>query len=330
MYLSIIIPTLNEKSYLFLLLDSIKTQNFFADYEMIIADAGSTDGTVEIAKNYGCRITGGGLPARGRNEGAKAAKGDLFLFIDGDTILPENFLQKSISEFNQRELDVASFFLYPYQKNKIFNLAYNVFYNWWPARAGEKVLPHASNAILVKKGLHQKLGGFDESIKIAEDHFYVRERAKIGKFGLIKSSNIFSSTRRFDKDGWAISILKFIWCEFWMIFFGPVRSDIFNYKFGFCYQNQKNSWARKVLNFPARILKELIALVGVIISWPLVSLVSFIGVYAKIIIRKKSKIPARGGSAFGGKKRGYKIFKLWVYTICQHLNTLKRRKKFPD
>jgi len=82
--LSIIIPTLNEEKYLPFLLSSIKEQNF-KDYEIILSDAGSEDRTIEIAKSYGCRVVKGGLPAKGRNQGARAAAGDLLLFLDSDT-----------------------------------------------------------------------------------------------------------------------------------------------------------------------------------------------------------------------------------------------------
>ena len=79
--LSIIIPTLNEEKYLPVLLESIKKQKFEGDYELIVADAGSQDKTVEIARNFGGKIVPGGLPAKGRNQGAAEARGDLFLFL---------------------------------------------------------------------------------------------------------------------------------------------------------------------------------------------------------------------------------------------------------
>jgi len=74
--LSIIIPTLNEENYLPFLLESIKNQDF-KDYEIIVADAGSHDKTREIAKNFGCKVVSGGLPAKGRNEGTKFSRGNL-------------------------------------------------------------------------------------------------------------------------------------------------------------------------------------------------------------------------------------------------------------
>ncbi|MEN6592532.1 MAG: glycosyltransferase family A protein, partial [Methanobacterium sp.] len=59
MKISIIIPTYNEEEYLPYLLESIKRQDF-TDYEVIVADAHSTDKTREIAKSFGAKIVDGG------------------------------------------------------------------------------------------------------------------------------------------------------------------------------------------------------------------------------------------------------------------------------
>lgn len=275
--LSIIIPTLNEEDYLPLLLGSIKKQNFNEDYEIIIADAGSEDRTLEIAKKYGCKIVSGGLPAKGRNEGAKVAKGDLFLFVDSDTILPGYFLEKALKEFKERNLDLAGFFLYPYQGNKFLKFLYNLFYNWWPALAGEKILPHASNTILVKKKLHQKLGGFDEEIKIGEDHAYAREAAKMGRFGIIRSSSILVLTRRFKYDGWLNTYLKYILCEIFMVLGKNIKSDIFEYRFDYSKEDKKISkdfrgilkWLKIFFQIPWLAIKILI----ILMLWLITSLI---------------------------------------------------------
>ena len=94
---SIIIPTLNEEEYLPRLLQSIKEQKY-KDYEIIVADAGSQDKTLEVAKKYGAVITGGGHPGKGRNEGVKVAHGNAFLFLDADVSLPKNFLSEFMGE----------------------------------------------------------------------------------------------------------------------------------------------------------------------------------------------------------------------------------------
>jgi glycosyltransferase involved in cell wall biosynthesis len=229
--LSIITPTLNEEKYLQLLLDSIKKQGF-NDCEIIIADAGSTDKTLEIAKEYNCKIIPGGLPAKGKNEGAKVAKGDILFFLDADTILPDNFFKKALVEFKERDLELASFCLVPLPKNKISSFFMNIFYNQ-PIILLENALPHAATGILVRKDLFGKLGGFDEDVKLAEDHYLARRAQEVFKarLGIIKSTEIFVSDRRFRNDGWVVIGVKYMLCELHLIFLGPVRSDIFNYKF---------------------------------------------------------------------------------------------------
>ncbi len=227
--LSIIVPTLNEEEYLPILLESIKKQNF-SDHEIIVADAGSKDKTLEIAKQYNCRIIPGGLPAKGRNEGAKIAKGDLLFFLDADAVLPDNFLERALKEFNNKKLDFAAFGLLPYKGTKLDKIAFNLFYNHY-VFALEKILPHASQGVLIKKPLFYELKGYDETITLAEDHDLARRAKKKANYGILKSDKIFISDRRFKKDGWLSVGVKYFFCELHMIFLGPVRSNIFKYKF---------------------------------------------------------------------------------------------------
>lgn len=240
--ISLIIPTLNEEKYLAKLLESVKSQDFgapFGSYEVIIADAKSKDGTLEIAKQYGCKIIPGGLPSKGRNEGAKAASGDLLFFLDADCILPAGFLKNTSAEFEKRKLDIASFCLLPFNHKKIPSFLLNIFYNY-PIILLEKILPHAATGIIIKKSFFERLGGFDETITLAEDHYLAREviRRFGAKFGIIRSTRLFTSDRRFRTDGWALTYLKFLLCELHLVFLGPVRSDVFKYRFN--HYNKKN------------------------------------------------------------------------------------------
>lgn len=237
--LSIIIPTLNEEKYLPPLLESIKKQGFF-DYEVIISDAGSKDQTIEIARKHNCRVVPGGLPAKGRNEGAKCAKGEILFFLDADTILPANFFKKALDEFRSRELEIASFCLIPLPKNAITSFFLNIFYNQ-PIVLLESALPHAATGILIEKNLFERNGGFDEDVKLAEDHYMARRAIKLFKarFGIIKSTEIFVSDRRFKKDGWLSVGIRYLLCELHLIFLGPVKSDIFRYKFDHYNETKK-------------------------------------------------------------------------------------------
>jgi len=229
--LSIIIPTLNEEDNLEKLLESIHEQDF-DNYEIIVADNGSEDKTLEIAKKYKCKITKGGLPAKGRNEGAKIAKGSLLLFLDADTILPEMVFAKVLKEFKKRKLEIATFFLVPSGRKKMsketigFIFLYNI-----PIFLMEKFLPHAAMGILIKRKLFEKLKGFNEKITLAEDHDLARRAQKFGKFGILKSTKLYVSDRRFKKDGLFKTYSKYLLCEGHMIFIGPVEKNLFEYDF---------------------------------------------------------------------------------------------------
>jgi len=241
--LSIIIPTLNEEKYLPFLLESIKKQKVdehsflsthrsarvFNDYEIIVADNNSKDKTVEIARVFGCKVVKGGLPPKGRNEGAKIAKGDIFLFLDADNIyLPDNFLINLLSEFKKRNLAAASFTVYP-KGNKFDKFAYKL-YNFW-VKLTQRFFAFATNAVLTKREIFEKINGFDEEIKIGEDHDFVQRASKIGKFGFIETEPVLTSTRRFDRNGRLKTYLTYLLAGIWMFFFGPIKSDIFKYRF---------------------------------------------------------------------------------------------------
>ena len=229
--LSIIIPTLNEEDNLERLLESIENQDF-KKYEIIVADAGSKDSTKKIAKEHGCKIVKGGSPAEGRNAGAKVAKKSTFLFLDADVVLKNNTLKKVLKEFEEKKLKIATFFLLPSSKKKTPKFLFTFFYNI-PIFLLEKVLPHAAMGILVDKKLFKKLGGFDEDITLAEDHDLARRAEKLGKYGIIKSSNIYVSDRRFKKEGWLKTYSKYLLCEGHMILIGPVKKDLFKYNFDY-------------------------------------------------------------------------------------------------
>ena len=227
--LSIIIPAKNEEKYLPLLLRSIEEQEQIEEeYELIVADADSIDRTIEIAQSFSCRVIRGGLPAKGRNEGAKVARGDLLLFLDADIKLPQNFLKNTLEEFKTRNLDFASYRLIP--DKKLYQVIFNLFYNW-PITLVQKFLAHGAMAILVKRNVFEKIGGFEEEITLAEDHYFMNQAFKIGRFGIIKSTQVYMTLRRFENDGFFVTIFKYALCYLFMLSGKPFKSDILKYRF---------------------------------------------------------------------------------------------------
>lgn len=200
MILSIIIPTYNEEDYLPTLLESIKKQSF-KDYEIIVADANSTDRTCEIAKEYGCIIVEGGLPAVGRNNGAKVAQGEYLLFLDSDLKLTDEYLNNLIYEFRMERLGIAITQMKPLsekKQDKILHEFANIF-----MISVESIKPHGAGCygIIAKKELHDQCNGFDEELTFGEDTDYIERLAKKERFKVLRKAKIGVSTRRLEEEG---------------------------------------------------------------------------------------------------------------------------------
>ena len=200
MILSIIIPTYNEEEYLPVLLESIEKQSF-EDYEIIVADANSTDRTREIAEEHGCIVVDGGLPAVGRNNGARVAKGEYLLFLDSDLELTDDYIRNALYEFRMERAGIAITQMLP-MSQKVEDKLYHDFANYFMVRV-EKIKPHGAGCygIIARKELHDECGGFDEDLTFGEDTDYIERLAKKDRFKVLRSAKVGVSTRRLEEDG---------------------------------------------------------------------------------------------------------------------------------
>lgn len=191
---SVVVPALNEGVLLPGLLGALAVQTL-PPYEVVVADGGSDDDTVAKARRAGARVVRGGLPAVARNVGAAASTGELVLFLDADVRPGVQFIERAVGEFLERGLDAATAPLVPIESSVDFRLVYAVIARGlqWTAR----VRPHAVGAcILVRRTLHDQLGGFDETLALGEDHDYAQRAAQLGRFGVLGSVRIPTSMRR--------------------------------------------------------------------------------------------------------------------------------------
>lgn len=235
---SIIIPTSNEEKYVGRILESLKKQTF-KDFEVIIVDTGSKDNTKKKAfkfkkcfKNFKFIIEKKKGISRARNVGAKASKGDIIAFFDCDGRFGRDFLLKAEKQIKERKLNTSGCYIRPITKRAIIKIFF-IIYNFW-IWLSQYFYPHMPGfCIFSDRKTFLALNGFDETIKLAEDFDFVNRSKKVGKFRVLKKVRVESSMRRFEEEGiWKLGV-KYIGAFFYRIFFGEIRTNIFNYKLGY-------------------------------------------------------------------------------------------------
>ncbi len=100
-FVSVVIPAYNEETYLLSCLESIKRQDYAAEYEVIVVDNASNDSTAKIARDWGAKVVyeSKRSPACARQKGAEVAKGKIIAFIDADTRAPAHWLSTIVWRF---------------------------------------------------------------------------------------------------------------------------------------------------------------------------------------------------------------------------------------
>ena len=209
--LTVVIPALDEAERLPKLLDSLRRQSLRPD-AVIVADAGSTDATREVAAAHGAIVVDGGMPGVGRNARARIATTDLLLFLDADVALTDHATAMMVAEFEKRCLVVAGAEIRPIERDPRFVFACEVV-NFY-LEMMQYVAPHAPGCcILVRREVHEAIGGFDETLQLAEDHDYVERASARGKFRIMRRAHVRVSMRRLTKEGLVSLAFKYLYCE---------------------------------------------------------------------------------------------------------------------
>jgi glycosyltransferase involved in cell wall biosynthesis len=221
---SVIIPTFNEEKHLPFLLECLFTQGY-SKLEVIVADNNSTDGTRTVCRDFNVPVVRGGLPGAGRNSGARYAKGRYLLFLDADTRVSKNFIASLLCRLQHLPLEAASCAFYPDSGGWALRWIHEVsnWYFWLTTRLG---FPHCiGGCLIVRRGVHEAIGGFDESVRVAEDQDYVRRVARVARYGFLLRPAVSISTRRFVSEGAFSLCIKWIFIELHRLAIGEIRKE---------------------------------------------------------------------------------------------------------
>ena len=231
--LSVIIPTLNEEKYLPILLNCLKNQRY-KDFEVIIVDAHSNDKTKEVVKKFAdLKVKVIDSEKRNvsyqRNLGVKNTENERILFLDADTRIQDDFLENALKEIEDNKIEIATCNIYPDSSHlidKFFIFLFRIY-----LKSLYKIIGFNGCCLFTLKSLHNKVNGFDETIKVSEDFEYTKRLKKIAKLKLLKSTDVKISMRRFEKNGRLKTGLKILLIGIYIDFGGKIRNNFFNYKF---------------------------------------------------------------------------------------------------
>lgn len=217
---SVIIPTYNRCSFVQEAIDSVLAQDF-KDFELIVVDDGSTDGTKDVLeKRYGEKITCIWQENQGesvaRNHGISLAKGKYIAFLDSDDFWIPEKLSRQVSVL-QNNLDVGAVFCQAWHvdrggrrldkpplgsKSTLTDFDLNTLLM-------RNKIPAGASTCLIRNSLFDKVGYFSEDILYGEDwDLWIRISAFSSMILLpeplvsyrrhIKSQRFFVNTKRVD------------------------------------------------------------------------------------------------------------------------------------
>jgi len=178
--ISVVVPAYNEGKHLEECLISIKNQTY-SNTELIVVDDGSTDNTKYIAKKYADSLLSQKHlgPGAAKNKGAKAARGEILVFVDADMYLDKNFVKKIIGPITQRKA-LATFNKEEYIANpkniwsKCFVIDNNLSYN---LRINKNSSGTSTAFRAIKKDYFLKHGGYNTKLGYTDDHFFTQEES---------------------------------------------------------------------------------------------------------------------------------------------------------
>jgi glycosyltransferase involved in cell wall biosynthesis len=173
---SVVVPVRNEEASLPLLLDSLLQQTL-RPHEIVVVDAGSTDGTAAIASRYadrGVHLTriGPAYPGRGRNVGVAAARHEWIAFIDAGCRADPDWLEALADKVGECPArSCAVFGNYRPELSTEWERAQALAFVA-PIERATACRPRFIASSLMPRAACQAAGGFPEELRAAEDHLF--------------------------------------------------------------------------------------------------------------------------------------------------------------
>lgn len=210
----VIISARNEAANIVRLLHSIHAcEQPCINLDIVLVDDGSTDSTVELAKQYGIQVLSRGEKrwksiSQMRNKGAEVTDAELLAFLDADMIVPTDWLTHAISSLKDDEISAIGFVdKVPENAPWVGRIWGNRSYRIHHARKPTDYLPGRN--ILVTRDAFTAVSGFDETLRTCEDKDFIYRLVQAGYTAIYSPATILTHM------GYERSLGEFIRKEFW-------------------------------------------------------------------------------------------------------------------
>lgn len=197
--ISIIVPTLNEEKLIASTLKNVR--KVVPEAEVIVADGGSRDNTVEIARRYAKVRVEDGSVGLARNTGAKMSEGDILVFLDADTTITRQFIDEVLKTFSDSNVVGAGGLIVPQDINQFEEVVF-YFFNLLVMASFVVGRPRlAGTCVAYKRRPFLEVGGFDINMAASEDLELCKKISKKGKIAFLRHVIVRTSRRRLKQLG---------------------------------------------------------------------------------------------------------------------------------
>lgn len=211
MDISVIIPTLNEAATIGETLRRVRSSG---SCEVIVVDGGSDDGTPELARPQADLVLSAGRGrARQMNVGARAASGQVLLFLHADTVLPPDFPALLENALRNPRVVGGRFDVRLDAEGRLFRLVERLM----NLRSRLSRIATGDQAIFVRSRTFLELGGYREA-ELMEDLELSYRLKRRGELACLRE-RVVTSARRWQRDGIARTIVL-MWLLRFLYFIG--------------------------------------------------------------------------------------------------------------